>query len=288
MMQDLNLALEKQQAVQDKVSRLREVLTRKSSFPENHFERGYVQDVDGQDIVSLEQVAKAITSSRKIVDSNVNSTNSVETFISSLFGIQSESSDEYRKAVKKLTLETAKTGGDAVAPKMITLSFPGAEKGYLHFILKEMMHLNSHAGGDFYAMNETKSTVISKRKELPNHWKSTLGGTKSWKEMIQLLKSIKVKGLYPFADGNSAPHWFVDEWGKAAFYCAQKSATQGTGVIILKNWPGYTLREYCHLEFLFSKSLARVFPNSVYVVIGNDKDHFLSSDESESFYKEDY
>lgn len=171
-------------------------------------------------------------------------------------------------------------GGDTRRPKQCTISFPGSERGVLFAILTYSMKLKSGSNGDFHAMNDAsrESRESDTQSAFPAQWKQEFGDMSSWKEMQSVLRK------HEYADG-TGPHWFIEEWGPAAYFCCSRNSITGSGVVILKSWKNYVVdaRDNCKLEFYFCRCLAKRYPRSVYVVDSAYTGHYMSSDEDEPF-----
>lgn len=160
-----------------------------------------------------------------------------------------------------------KSGGECLDPKMFVVSYPGKSRMELFEILGEMKLEFDEAGGDIHVMNEGKSEQDNEPKPLPEDWVEEFGDLPTWDAMVIHLQGIReIDGSYPFKDGLTAPKWFVEHWGRAAWNAARNSKMNGSGVLIFHSWMGYTWSLWCQLEFLFCKCLAQRFPRSVYVI----------------------
>ena len=160
-----------------------------------------------------------------------------------------------------------KSGGECVDPRMLVVSYPGKSRMELFEILGEMEFECGKDGADIHVMNEGKAQSEYEIAALPQDWIEAFEGLPTWEAMIIHLQGIReIDGSYLYADGLSAPKWFVEQWGRAAWNAAKKSKITGSGVVLFHSWVGYTWSIWCQLEFLFCKCLVQKFPKSVYVI----------------------
>lgn len=160
-----------------------------------------------------------------------------------------------------------KNGGACLDPKMLVISYPGKSRLELFEILAEMKMEFGEEGADVHVMNEAKSESGWDATPLPEDWVEAFGGLPTWTAMVIHLQGIRrLDGSYPYADGVTAPRWFVEQWGRAAWNAAGKSKMTGSGVVVFHSWIGYTWSVWCQLEFLFCKCLVQRYPRSVYVI----------------------
>jgi hypothetical protein len=162
---------------------------------------------------------------------------------------------------------------DTLEPNYVCISFPGNRRQDLFWALKAA-HLDLLL--DVHAMGKAKVDQVHDPNWIPldeaEHFKEFVE-LEGWSKLKAHISSIDLEMFEAEFDPARAlagkrnkyglgPHWFVNEWGKAAVHAAKN----GWGVLIFERWGGDE-SPWCRLERIFATQLLEVkYPGSVYTL----------------------
>jgi hypothetical protein len=161
---------------------------------------------------------------------------------------------------------------DTLTPKYVCISYPGSRRQDLFWALKAV---NLDLLLDVHAMSKVKVDQVFDPNWVPldeaEHFQEFVG-LEGWSKLKSHISGIDLEEFETEFDPVRAlagkrnkyglgPHWFVNEWGKAAV----NAVTKGWGVIIFERWGG-EVSPWCRLERIFAtQCLQFKYPGCVYV-----------------------